>query len=319
MAILCPSPPILLALNSFESCSCASCILEWSHTHRAWGVVSCLRSILYDSTRDLQSMQNLSIEKPPLDFVWEKMGILAFGGKSPSHDLINILASLYPYSFHHYILIATCYLTPWNLKQIFLFIYPHQLNISLFGSTQPSIKIQLKDYPLFGILKAVWQNTLNGHHPHTMSMSTNHESGKWSQESTMWARNLSMVLFASLILSSWSCFFSTKQGSLASQDIWVNTSLEIYFLLICHDINDYGPSSQLRTVTHLNFHGWKFSGYHIRKLYVFIPEAEDMVLPLFEVCFFRIPLFHFFYFSVVNFCINIVFDIVLVIILQFFT
>lgn len=90
------------------------------------------------------------------------------------------------------------------------------------------------------------------------------------------------IFFVSFILSSCSCV-SLPQRRALSQSRYLNEHFflfEISCLRICRNINGYGSPSQVTTVTHVHFHGWKFSEYHIGKLYVFIPEAEDMILSL---------------------------------------
>lgn len=179
-------------MNVLEGCQYASCIIEFSHI--PWDVVLCKIHLLWLYQR-FTNLQNMSVEKPSLYFVWEKVAILAF-----RVNLYHMAWSIsqphcHPYPFHslhsHSHLLAYIF----SSKRIFLFLCPCQLNVSLFGSTQPSIKTQLKDYTVFGIPKSSFTKTLNDYHSHGMSVSTSHESKKSCQESTMWAGNLA-IFFA---------------------------------------------------------------------------------------------------------------------------
>lgn len=76
-------------LKNLEGDEYDSIILEWSHTHRAWSLVSCLRSTLCDFITDLQPIAKRAYSKASSVPWMGEMGNTSILGKSLSHGLVN--------------------------------------------------------------------------------------------------------------------------------------------------------------------------------------------------------------------------------------
>lgn len=199
-------PFILLALNCLEGFYHALVLCEGFHIGP--GVWHRGRDPSFGTLPEIYNLwKRLFIEKPPLYFVWEKVGILAFVVRLNSKPWSVSQPSTHLIPFTIYILIEACSLTPLVLKQICLFTYPHQLKHPVLHKDSAR-RLPTLWHPKSSLTKHTEWSPFPCHVTEHQPWVREMESG---ESCVCWEATYFLCFIHSVLL--FSCFSPTKEGA----------------------------------------------------------------------------------------------------------